>query len=711
MSKNWISIREVSDSNMSILDASSLATVIGGTNGHVSQGSLSSCVNIERDHDHVPPVKQTSSNKAKASEENHVDRKDTRERRRRRPDDELETTQGNQVDGDTDVSGIASHTTPTSTCFFVRERKSAIQAVIKYLESLPPDQSFRKELTDYQFWKSVRAEFLSTFLFVLFTTHVSLQFHQSIDRKDDIQGHKFSPTAFQQSRTLENDASVPSSTLVIGFVTAALMYMTCNRIKKYRSCHLNPSLTFALFVTRHHDDHKHRHVSLLKLVFFVVVQLLASIVASVILFGLTFSHSEQTDPGEGSSQQLHLTSRTYNNNVSSSHSFASTSTTISSSLSVPIAVPGFPASNLFGLEFFSSFIVILVYFSVTDPSSLKQTSRSRRHDKDGCIQRYSRIKKRDQEKRNEVEERELLQRNQGASLEEGTTYLNEVGLRDEDQDTRAETQHETRIHLPKPGSQVRDDSSDLEASSRSGNIALHICHDVQNHSNLSLDRMTEGEGPPFLDGGEEAEKQSSKIQRQDAHFPKNESRSEEEDLCLRSRKRKNRSDSRNTTGNHRDSKSLFSDSDRRKKILTRIPETHSPTSGRKNNNNSHYCFAFVGFAISAAHLFSVRNHDIQPFFAVLASRSSLMGVFFLFILFISGFPSTIKLTRLKNLDLLLIWQRNSKAPFLFECEARASCSFPGRNPLSREWHWRKEVVIASLLLLCSSEWEKRTTGA
>ena len=584
------------EASMSVLDAGSLTAVMKHSNGHEdSRGSLSSCVNIERDHD-LLSVNQSFSNRAEASDEgNHVDPKDpTRQ-------EDLETTRGNQVYADNDVLGTQQGQVPesmTSTSFFLQQRKTAIQSMMKYLESLPPDQSFRKEMTDYQFWKSVRAEFLATLLFVIFTTNLTLETQQTFRSQTTsnllLQQHNQNNKSYQVALN-NGDMPVPASSLIIGFVTAALMYMTSNRIKKYRSCHLNPCLTLALFVTRHHDDHKHRHVSLPKMLLFVGVQLLASIVASVILFGLTFSHSSEQIVSEGNQQQMHLTSRTnnYNNITFSSY----TTTTTFCSLSVPTPVQGLPASNLFGLEFLSSFIVILVYFSVTDPSSFKQTRCSRRHNKDRSLRSFSRIKKRDFENRNEVETR-TMQENQEAC----TVNLNEVRLRDEnardqlkeqlEEQPEERTQHDVRT-------QSQEDTTDLEASFRN-NDTPRICHDGQNHNQSSYSRP---EDSLVREGGEEAEKECLRKQRYDGHLHRNSQPEDDMDSCLRSRKK-------NTTRNDRDSKSVFCDSHDRKMLLTRNPESEEEyyysSLFEKKNNNMHYCFAFVGFAITAAHLFSVR---------------------------------------------------------------------------------------------------------
>jgi len=46
--------------------------------------------------------------------------------------------------------------------------RSPVEAMRRYIESLPEEVTVKEEITSYQFWKAVRTEFLATLLFIVF---------------------------------------------------------------------------------------------------------------------------------------------------------------------------------------------------------------------------------------------------------------------------------------------------------------------------------------------------------------------------------------------------------------------------------------------------------------------------------------------------------------------------------------------------------------
>lgn len=148
----------------------------------------------------------------------------------------------------------------------------------------------------------------------------------------------------------------------LGFalLTTLLMIITSNQIHGYTNCHLNPCLTLASFITR--------DTSLLKLILFVIVQSIASILGSVVLFGLT---SYKRDAGT-SQEPIH------HHDVHGRY-LGSTQLTVEdntfNSIHPSFHTENIPVPNLFGFEFIATFLIVLTYFSVTE--KLHDSSRSR----------------------------------------------------------------------------------------------------------------------------------------------------------------------------------------------------------------------------------------------------------------------------------------------------------------------------------------------
>lgn len=345
-------------------------------------------------------------------------------------------------------------------------RSTAIHLMRRYFDSVPKKAKCRDELTDYQFWKSVRTEFLSTLILVIIgsgiclTSPSNILFSSSSDPKtiqvlvgpssssqvvlrssssssfipgsrvlnrpfasqhddshsssfphpnDDLSVHpspddvpsaesirlettphvtssihsvnspyltssssssspgvlkstqqnpagEKSPTLLTNQQSTSDEKTmlisllrtidVIKTSLGIGLLTSVLMFITSGRIKNYMTgCHLNPFITLSLFLTRH-------DVSSLKLFMFVTFQLLASVVGSCILFGLSFCpkiRSHDNDFNGVRSESL--------DHESSRNIFMAT---------LPSAKTSLPPTNIFGFEFLASFLIVLSYFALTD---------------------------------------------------------------------------------------------------------------------------------------------------------------------------------------------------------------------------------------------------------------------------------------------------------------------------------------------------------
>lgn len=209
-------------------------------------------------------------------------------------------------------------------------KETPVIRMIRYLQSLPPDRPIRRELTEFAFWKSVRTEFLATAVFVVMSLGPGICSSDSL-----------SPDPLTQL----------SAAVATGLTVATLMYLTSNQIANYKSCHLSPCLTLALLISQHHDNRHHRRVTPVRLLLFVVVQLLASLAGASVLRGLLLNQDS-----------LHP----------DIHAISNSSFSLSSAVPQPAA--RMRESNVFGFEFLATFLFTLTYFAVTDERKVRKES-------------------------------------------------------------------------------------------------------------------------------------------------------------------------------------------------------------------------------------------------------------------------------------------------------------------------------------------------
>ncbi|KAI1287792.1 Aquaporin-1 [Halotydeus destructor] len=185
------------------------------------------------------------------------------------------------------------------------------RTMLDYMRSLPREVSFKEEVSSYQFWKSVRTEFLCSVLFTLISVG-SVMNYASLP-----------PTELTGDTSglgiLEVKVSIVSGSLV-----ATLMYVSSGHIAHYQSCHVTPTITFTSFLVR--------EMSLFKLSCFMLVQILGSLLATTILYALSAYDAKNGHYGLGAL----------------------------------VAARQLPESNIFGFEFITSFLIVLTYLRVTD---------------------------------------------------------------------------------------------------------------------------------------------------------------------------------------------------------------------------------------------------------------------------------------------------------------------------------------------------------
>nr|XP_046918068.1 lens fiber major intrinsic protein-like [Dermatophagoides farinae] len=193
-------------------------------------------------------------------------------------------------------------------------------AMRSYIESLPEKLTLTKELTEYRFWKSLRTEFIATFLYVIFTcgilavTTTTTQTTISTTLTNDIQ-----PPQQQQLNSIE----LLKNSLAIGLTVATLIQCTGHVC----GCHLSIAITIGLYVTE--------RVTTLRLISYLFVQFLAS------LFGIMVV------------QNLFDTI-------------------------IPLmpSTPTLSSTKIFGFEFLSTFLIVLTYLANCDPNRLQLTNNS-----------------------------------------------------------------------------------------------------------------------------------------------------------------------------------------------------------------------------------------------------------------------------------------------------------------------------------------------
>lgn len=143
------------------------------------------------------------------------------------------------------------------------EGPSAIEAVRRYIESLPQQMPFRTEVRCGRFWRAVWTEFVVTLLFLVIGCGAGVRW--------------ISTTGSTESKAnpITDDDDDIRAPLAIGLTVAALMQGASH----ISGCHLNPAVSIALLVTR--------TITPLRTVLFVLAQCLGAIVGASILYGLT----------------------------------------------------------------------------------------------------------------------------------------------------------------------------------------------------------------------------------------------------------------------------------------------------------------------------------------------------------------------------------------------------------------------------------------
>lgn len=148
---------------------------------------------------------------------------------------------------------------------------SPVEAMRRYMDSLPQDLSFREELTDQHFWKAVRTEFLATLLLTVLGCGSCLRW-------------KAPPTD-------QITASAVELRVALAFGLAVTTLVQC--MGQISGGHMNPAVTVALLVTR--------HITLTRGAAYVMAQCLGGLAGAGILYGLT-PHGQRPSAGLGATE-------------------------------------------------------------------------------------------------------------------------------------------------------------------------------------------------------------------------------------------------------------------------------------------------------------------------------------------------------------------------------------------------------------------------
>lgn len=166
-----------------------------------------------------------------------------------------------------------------------------------YIDSLPDKITVRQEVTSYRFWKSLRTELISTFLFVVFSQSV-LEIVNELYKQQDPK-----PSALGMVAT--------------GLAVLAVITSLVQATGHVSGCHLTIAITVGLFTTE--------RVSPVRLVSYVLIQLLGSMAGMAAVFGL-FGHRP----------------------------------------SPPHLPEGIAPNQVFGFEFLATYLVVLTYLGNCD---------------------------------------------------------------------------------------------------------------------------------------------------------------------------------------------------------------------------------------------------------------------------------------------------------------------------------------------------------
>lgn len=206
------------------------------------------------------------------------------------------------------------------------KNRSAVDAMRRYIESLPEEISLKEEILSFQFWKAVRTEFLATLLYVVLgcgscLSHSSLppRFAANASANFSVLEELFDKRQNTEQINFELIILEVKVSLVFGLTSATLIQC----MGQVSGCHLTPAITIALLVTR--------RLSVLRFVLYLFVQCFASIVGSGILYGLLTTE-----------QRSH------------------------SGLGLTLPDQQLSASQAFGYEFLATFIVVLAFLANSD---------------------------------------------------------------------------------------------------------------------------------------------------------------------------------------------------------------------------------------------------------------------------------------------------------------------------------------------------------
>lgn len=211
--------------------------------------------------------------------------------------------------------------------------RSPVEAMRRYIESLPEEITFKEEILSYQFWKAVRTEFLATLLFIVFGCGSCLSYSSLPPKFISNLVSNISSVDIMFDNRLQNRSKNEINfeievlelkvSLVFGLTSATLIQC----MGQVSGCHLTPAITLSLLVTR--------RLTILRCFLYMCVQCLASIVATAILYGLLNSEQRQH-----------------------------------SGLGLTLPNEHLNASQAFGYEFLSTFIVVLSYLVNSDPQRI-----------------------------------------------------------------------------------------------------------------------------------------------------------------------------------------------------------------------------------------------------------------------------------------------------------------------------------------------------
>ena len=203
-----------------------------------------------------------------------------------------------------------------------------------YIESLPKKLTITEELMEYRYWKSLRTEFISTFLFVIFTcgilTITTTTTNQTTTTTTTMSNEQQQQQKLQQTDSIE----LLKNSLAIGFTVATLIQCTGHVC----GCHLTIAITIGLYVTE--------RVTILRLISYLFVQIFASIFGMMVVYNL-FGTVIPIMPS------------------------TTTLTTV----------------QIFGFEFLSTFLIVLTYLANCDPNRRLQLTNNNtvNNDNYNCI--------------------------------------------------------------------------------------------------------------------------------------------------------------------------------------------------------------------------------------------------------------------------------------------------------------------------------------